>query len=575
MQDGRKTKAQLIRELEEIRRRLAEEDGSKNPRDMLVFLQALIDTIPSSIFYKDREGIYRGCNRAYENFLGLKKREIVGKTLHEIFPGDLADKYGEMDRKLFENPGQQEYEWQMSSSDGTRHDVMFRKATFLNVDGSVGGLVGVMVDITEFKRAQEALRVSEEKYRNIFENAVEGIFQSTPDGRLLSVNPTQAKIFGYDSPQEMIDTFSDIAQGHYVHPEDRRKFLEICNSQGFIQGFEAEFYTKTGEKIWVFLNARTVRNAAGEVLYYEGFAEDITKRKRAEQALKESERYLAEIIDFLPDATFVVDTAGRILVWNRAMEDMSGVKAEDVIGKGNYEYALPFYGERKPMLVDLLSHPDPVLESQYAVFERKKDSLIAEGSLDAGGKRHFLLAKAASLYDNDGNIVGAIESIRDITQHKRAETELRKRKNELLIKSQSLEEVNVALKFLLAQREKDKEELGNSILANIQRMIVPYVDKLKNSPLGPKESAYVKVLELSLKDITSPFADRLSSVFLNLTSKEAEVARLVKEGKSTKEIAVLLNSTVRAIEFHRDNIRKKLGLNKSDRNLRSFLMSLS
>ncbi|HOO40749.1 MAG TPA: PAS domain S-box protein, partial [Syntrophales bacterium] len=122
MQDGRKTKAQLIRELEEIRRRLAEEDGSKNPRDMLVFLQALIDTIPSSIFYKDREGIYRGCNRAYENFLGLKKREIVGKTLHEIFPGDLADKYGEMDRKLFENPGQQEYEWQMSSSDGTRHD---------------------------------------------------------------------------------------------------------------------------------------------------------------------------------------------------------------------------------------------------------------------------------------------------------------------------------------------------------------------------------------------------------------------------------------------------------------------
>ncbi len=85
----------------------------------------------------------------------------------------------------------------------------------------------------------------------------------------------------------------------------------------------------------------------------------------------------------------------------------------------------------------------------------------------------------------------------------------------------------------------------------------------------------MKVLELSLKDITSPFADRLSSVFLNLTSKETEVARLVKEGKSTKEIAVLLNSTVRAIEFHRDNIRKKLGLNKSDRNLRSFLMSLS
>jgi len=570
MEDSKKTKAQLIRELEEMRSLIAGLDGLKNSPDILIFLQTLIDTIPSSIFYKDRQGIYRGCNKAYEIFLGLKKEDIVGKALHEIFPLDLANKYDEMDRELFEHPGTQTYEWQISAADGTRHDVIFNKATFLDVDGSVGGLVGVMVDITEHKRVQEALRVSKERYQNIIDNAVEGIFQSTPDGRLLNVNPAQARIFGYDSPQEMIDTFADIAQGHYVYPDDRRKFLEACNSQGFIRGFEAEFYTKTKEKIWVSLNARAVRNRRGDVLFYEGFAEDITKRKRMEQALQESERRLAEIIDFLPDATFVVDTSGKILVWNRAMEDMSGIKAEDIIGK---EDDIGFLS--RPMLVDLLSQPDDVLEGQYDVFERESDSVTAEKYLTLKGERRAFLAKASNLYDSRGNVTGAIESIRDITRQKRADAELRRRENELQIKTRSLEEVNVALKFLLAQRERDKEELGSSILANIQKMIVPYVDKLKKSPLGPKESAYVKILELSLKDITSPFADKLSAVFLNLTSKEAEVARLVKEGKSTKEIADLLNSTVRAIEFHRDNIRKKLGLNKCDRNLRSYLLSLS
>jgi len=570
MEDIRKTKAQLIKELEEMRNRLAGIDGLKHSPDMPVFLQTLLDTIPSSIFYKDSRGIYRGCNKAYEIFLGLKKADIVGKALHEIFPRDLADKYDEMDRELFEHPGTQTYEWQISEADGTRHDVIFNKATFLNADGSVGGLVGVMVDITELKRVQEALRVSNERYQNIIDNAVEGIFQSTPGGRLLDVNPAQARIFGYDSPREMIETFPDIAQGHYVSPEDRQRFLEICNSQGFARGFEAEFYTKSGEKIWVSLNARTVRNTRGEVLFYEGFAEDITKRKSAEQALKESERRLAEIIDFLPDATFVVDTSGKILVWNRAMEDMSGIKAEDMIGKKD---DAGFFS--RPVLLDLLSQPDDVLESQYDVFEREPDSVLTEKYLDVKGERRALLEKASYLYDSKGNVTGAIESIRDITRQKKAEAELRRRENELQIKSRSLEEVNVALKFLLAQRERDKEELGNSILLNIQKMIVPYVDKLKHSPLGPKESAYLKILELSLKDITSPFADKLSAVFLNLTSKEAEVARLVKEGKSTKEIAVLLNSTVRAIEFHRNNIRKKLGLNKSDRNLRSYLLSLS
>jgi PAS domain S-box-containing protein len=575
MQDEKKTKAQLIAELKEIRQRLVDVKGLNKSRDMLSFLQTLIDTIPSSIFYKDSRGVYQGCNKAYEVFLGLKKEDIVGKTLHEIFPKDLADKYEEMDTDLFRNRGKQVYEWQIPTADGTKRDVIFSKATFNDASGVLGGLVGVIVDITERKRAEKALATAEERYRSIFENAVEGIFQSSPEGRLLDVNPAHAHMFGYESPEEMIDAFEDIGQGHYVHSEDRQQFKEVCDAQGSIRGFEVEFYTKNGEKIWVSLNARVVKNTQGDILYYEGIAEDITKRKQAEKALQDSERLLSEIINFLPDPTFAIDNLGRVLVWNKAMEDMTGVKAQDMVGKGDCEYALPFYGARRPMLVNLLSRPDDAVEGKYEFIKKDGDVILAEGGCLVRGILRTLWGKATFLYDSEGRIVGAIESTRDITQRREVEEELKNREQELLTKSRSLEEINIALKVLLSQREKDKGELEDSITLNVQKLMTPYIDKLKNSPLGLREAAYVRVLEMSLNDIISPFAGKLSSKLTALTVKEVEIAKLAKDGKSTKEIAGLLNSTVRAVEFHRNNIRRKLGLNKSNKNLRSYLMSLS
>lgn len=575
MQDEKKTKTELIRELEDTRRRLAELKGPDKSRDMLSFLQTLIDTIPSAIFYKDSQGVYRGCNKAYEDFLGLKQEDIVGKALHEVFPGDLADKYVEMDNELFRIPGKQAYEWQISAADGTRRDVIFNKATFANADGTLGGLVGVMVDITERKRAEKALLQAEERYRSIFENAVEGIFQSYPDGHILHVNPAHARMFGYDSPQEMIDAFEDIGQGHYVHPEDRQQFKEVCDTRGFIRGFEVEFYTKSGEIIWVSLNARTVKNAEGDILYYEGIAEDITKRKQAEKALQDSERLMSEIIDFLPDPTFAIDISGRVLVWNKAMEDMTGVKAQYMVGKGDYEHALPFYGVRRPMLADLLSRPDDAVESKYEFVKKDGDVILAEGGCLVNGNLRALWGKATFLYDSEGHVVGAIESIRDITRRREAEEELKKREQELLTKSRSLEEINIALKVLLSQREKDKGELEDSITLNVKKLVTPYIDKLKSSALAPREAAYVRFLEMYLIDIVSPFAGKLSSKLTALTAREIEIAKLVRDGKTTKEMADMLHTSIRAVEFHRDNIRRKLGLNKSNKNLRSYLLSLT
>lgn len=138
-------------------------------REKAKFEQHLIDTIPSPIFYKDRRGIYRGCNKAFENYLGLTREQIVGKTVFDVAPVELAAKYFEMDLALFENPGIQVYETAVRYADGTRHDVIFTKATYVDPEGEVAGLVGVMVDITDRKRMEEALRVDEARLESLYE----------------------------------------------------------------------------------------------------------------------------------------------------------------------------------------------------------------------------------------------------------------------------------------------------------------------------------------------------------------------------------------------------------------------
>ncbi|OPX64127.1 MULTISPECIES: PAS domain S-box protein [unclassified Methanoregula] len=149
-------------------------------------------------------------------------------------------------------------------------------------------------------------------------------------------------------------------------------------------------------------------------------------RRRAEAALSESEKRLSDIINFLPDATFAIDTAGVVIAWNRAMERMTGVRSEDVLGKGDYEYALPFYHERRPLLIDLVLNDSPEIAKKYPFVKREGKTLISEITIPHfnDGKGAALWFTASPLYDRKGTVAGAIESIREITERKRAETAL-------------------------------------------------------------------------------------------------------------------------------------------------------
>ncbi|MBN1268297.1 MAG: PAS domain S-box protein, partial [Kiritimatiellae bacterium] len=186
-----KARLALLSVLEDAR------DAEASVRSNLHFLQVLIDAMPYPLFYKDMQGRYLGCNRAFEQFFGKTREQIVGKTVHDISPEDVADTYYKADGQLLAEGGTQVYEGPMVSADGTHHEVLFSKATFNNTDGTPGGIVGAVMDITERKRAEEALQQSEARFREMAEMMPETVFEMDTSGRLTFVNQRAYHQWGF------------------------------------------------------------------------------------------------------------------------------------------------------------------------------------------------------------------------------------------------------------------------------------------------------------------------------------------------------------------------------------------
>ncbi len=353
----------------------------------------------------------------------------------------------------------------------------------------------------ERKQAEEELRQAEAKYRNIFDNSAEGIYQSTPDGRVLTVNPAAARIFGYDSPEDGIASINNIAKDIYVDPVRRDEFQSLMQAQGYVKDFELRAYKKDRSMIDISINCHVVRDKSGHILYFEGAVEDITEKKRIEEALKESRQQTMDIINFLPDATLAIDTSGKVIIWNRAIEEMTGVKSADMIGQGNYEYAIPFYGQRRPILIDLVFFPDEITEKKYNFVQKEKDLLHAEtNELVLRGERRYLFCTAAPLYNIKGEIMGAIESIRDITARKQGEEELKKYKEHL---ESQVEERTIELQHAKEAAEaatKSKSEFLANMSHEIRTPmngIIGMTGLLLDTGLSEEQRNYAEMLRTS------------------------------------------------------------------------------
>ncbi|MGZ3647772.1 MAG: PAS domain S-box protein [Syntrophales bacterium] len=573
--DGRTTAVTVVSKDITVRTRVEEALRESERR-----LTDIIDFLPDATLAIDLTGKVIAWNHAIEEMTGVKAADILGKGDYEYalpFYGIrrpiLADLVLKPDKKiersyysiLEKNKDLLIIETWVPFLKWKKAFLWAKASPLYNSKGEIVGAIESIRDITERKEAERMLQESEEKYRSLA-SSIDLMYLVDRDCRYLFMNEGLLSRFGLSLSDVEGKSYED-----FHSQEDAREFTDIIG-RIFKTGQAVQHEHKSERDDKYFLRSLSpVKDSEGRTIAVTVVSKDITKRKRAEEALRESERRLSDIIDFLPDATLAINRKGNVIAWNRAIEEMTGVKAIDMVGRGDFEYALPFYGVRRPILIDLVLRPDKKIErSYYSLFKKEEDQLIVETWVPAlKDKRAFLWAKASPLYDSKGRIVGAIESIRDITVRKQAEETLEKREVELEAKTNELEDLNAALRVLLKQREEDKNELEQKVLSNVKLLILPYIEKLK-SRIDLKGSSYVNVLESNLREIVSPFAQKLSVKYLNLTNREVQIANLIKEGKTTKEIAALLNVSESAVNVYRYHIRRKLSLTKKH-NLRSYL----
>jgi PAS domain S-box-containing protein len=331
---------------------------------------------------------------------------------------------------------------------------------------------------------------------------------------------------------------------------------------------------------------------------YADVRRELAERKRTEAILRQSEQRYRLLLESSPDPIVVYNIEGLATYVNPAFEQTFGFTSGELLGKQIDFVPQENWPETKDVIEKMLSG------KKIQLFETKR--LTRDG-------RVLDVQISSTLYLNrNGEPVGNIVTLRDISAQKKAEIELRKyhdhleelvgertaalakinaqleleieerkrveealRKREVELKAQShhLEEVNTALKVLLKQREDDKKELGENVLSNVKELVSPYLERLKKSRLNTNQQTLINILDSNLSNMISPFISKVSSKYFNLTPMEVRVANLVKEGKINKEIAGLLCISKNTVLFHRYNIRSKLGLKNKKINLRSHLLS--
>jgi diguanylate cyclase (GGDEF)-like protein/PAS domain S-box-containing protein len=336
-----------------------------------------------------------------------------------------------------------EVEYRIRAKDGSWRWYYNRgRVTKKDSTGQALLIVGIVFDVTNRKQAEEAIRDSEERYRNILASIEDGYSEVDLAGNMMFFNDSRCRMLGYNA-----DELQGMNYRQYTQESDVPMVFQLYNSVYTSgkpsHGFSWVQISKEGKHIFVEQSVSNITDVQGHVIGFRGISRDISERKQAEeklrtqyqrlqhqeQALRDSEQRLADVINFLPDPTWVIDQQGQVVFWNKAIEEMTGVAQEQIIGRGNYEYSLSFYGERVPMLIDIVfmsNHDYNEIKRKYDFIRQESHNLSAEiyAPKTYGGKGAYLWASASKLYDHYGNTVGAIQSIRDISNIKQATAEL-------------------------------------------------------------------------------------------------------------------------------------------------------
>ena len=640
------------------------------------------DLLPTVVVEFDTEGLVTYVNDYGYQLLGYSPSDVEqGFRIPWLLPANEQAKHAERVGRLVEEGRLQPTEYRLLRKDRTVMHALVTSAPIYK-DGEIVGIRSTATDISELKKAEEALRESERRFRMLIETMQEGFGMQDEEGIITYVNHRICEMSGY-SKEELIGRaaidFIDESYLNLVHKQRERR------REGYAQSYEAQWKGKDGREIPTITSATPILDEKGRFKGSFAVITEITERKRMEEALRDSETRFRELADLLPQSVFELDLKGNFTYCNRCGFETFGYTRED-LEKGvnalqlyipeererveqnirkrltgdefdDHEYtglrkdgstfpilvySSPIIRDGKPVgvrgivldITDRKQVEEELRESEekfHKAFHRNPSPMTISSidgcfvdvneafALHLGYARPELIGKSASelgifleqadrqkrferlvtrgrafsaddvqLRTKTGEIRWGLVSYEiieikgerfilgvgtDITERKKAEEELRRKQAELLRQSHKLEEVNAALGVLLKRREEDKRELEENVLASVKDLVFPYLDRLRNCQTNPDQEILIEIIESHLKDIVSPFAAKLSARFSNLTPTEIQVASLVKDGKTTKEIASVLNLSENTIISHRFHIRTKLGLRSKKMNLTSYLRS--
>jgi PAS domain S-box-containing protein len=414
----------------------------RHAEQIQAFLAAIVASSQDAIIGKDLDGTIISWNRGAEHMYGYTAEEMLGKSITRLIP---SENFHECDRILStikKGEETENFETRRIRKDGTVVEVSVSVSPVRDGNGQIIAGSTITRDITDKKRFEQDLRIKEAAIAS----STTGIAIARLDGGISYANDSFLRMYGV-SPDEIIGT--PIERMASVAVDGMQWMQEIIPAilrDGLWEGDCRQ--TSRGRVMDLHLTANLVDDGAGDPLCIITTVTDLTHIRKIEKERDLNKQKLQEVIDFLPDPTFVIDHDRKVIGWNKAMEELTGVGCSDMLGRGDYIYAVPFYGDSRPVLVNLIDKTEEEVKKFYPEARKVKDTIYTQVYVPQihKGRGAYIWAKASPLYDQEGRPIGAIETLRDISDWKQAEESLKKVHARFEEKTRELQRENETLR---------------------------------------------------------------------------------------------------------------------------------
>ena len=562
------------------------------------YIEYIYERLPVPLFLIDPQGLFLNINAAFTDMLGHSAEDIIGMSFANIAvkPGhfESIEEDIRMDILNFELYYLQQAEnnpisFTVIDKSGKTLPVLLGSVIFRDRTDNITSIVGIItreqqpatgLSLTMEDAELQRIWELEQNYWNILKNSGDAIIITDFNGWIVTVNDAFLKMLGYDREEEIVGRFllefipmdgsfkSSTGEIFTVHEKYYDMQVEKVNAlfeTGLVKN-EGYMFKKDRTIFPVEATMSLLKDQKGHHRGTVCICRDVTKKKIAEKELRQSKKFLENVFKTAGEGLYVTDTKGYLKMVNRAFCEITGYEEKEVIGKFTPEMLASENGRGKS-------------SSPHGKTIRPYDVDYFESVWKKKNGEHFPAEEKISfLADSSGKYMGIVGSIHDITVRKRAEAQLL-RDQELLEqkvreRTRELEEANTALRVLLKNREEERQLFKKKLMAQVNQLILPYLEKLHSSGLETRQKTFLEILEANLENVFSPFEAAYTTQNLYFTPVETQVANLVKNGKTTKDIADLLNISIKTVDFHRDKIRKKLGIKNKKISLRNYLLSL-